>query len=303
MSCVHLGAQQRESPKGNMSLSDRYGRTDDELAAIQPALREGYFSGKVVLISGAGSGIGRALAHWAARLGAEVVLCGRDAEKLKDAAAAIGRYGARTMVHALTIRDPRAVAVLFDTAWGQFGRVDVLINNAGGQFPSPAMDISPKGWQAVVDTNLNGTWYMMQAAAQCWRQAGLPGSIVNIVAVIGRGMPGIAHTCAARAGVIHLAKTLAIEWAPLNIRVNCVAPGIIATNGMNVYPAEVLEVMPQTNLMKRFGEVEDIANAVCLLAGDGGGFVTGEVLHVDGGNHIWGDQWTIPKPDYFKVDK
>ncbi len=81
------------------------------------------------------------------------------------------------------------------------------------------------------------------------------------------------------------------------------APGIIATNGMNVYSTEVLEVMPQTNLMKRFGEVEDIANAVCLLAGDGGGFVTGEVLHVDGGNHIWGDQWTIPKPDYFKVDK
>ncbi len=248
-----------------MSLSDRYGRTDDELAAIQPALREGYFSGKVVLISGAGSGIGRALAHWAARLGAEVVLCGRDAEKLKDAAAAIGRYGVRTMVHALTIRDPSAVAELFDTAWGQFGRVDVLINNAGGQFPSPAIDISPKGWQAVVDTNL--------------------------------------HTCAARAGVIHLAKTLAIEWAPLNVRVNCVAPGIIATNGMNVYSTEVLEVMPQTNLMKRFGEVEDIANAVCLLAGDGGGFVTGEVLHVDGGNHIWGDQWTIPKPDYFKVDK
>ena len=286
-----------------MSLSDRYGRTDDELAAIQPALREGYFSGKVVLISGAGSGIGRALAHWAARLGADVVLCGRDAEKLKGAAAAIGRYGARTMVHALTIRDPSAVAELFDTAWGQFGRVDVLINNAGGQFPSPALDISPKGWQAVVDTNLNGTWYMMQAAAQCWRRAGLPGSIVNIVAVIGRGMPGIAHTCAARAGVIHLAKTLAIEWAPLHIRVNCVAPGIIATNGMNVYSAEVLEVLPQTNLMKRFGEVEDIANAVCLLAGDGGGFVTGEVLHVDGGNHIWGDLWTIPKPDYFKVDK
>ena len=144
---------------------------------------------------------------------------------------------------------------------------------------------------------------LMQAAAQCWCRAGLAGSIVNIVAGIGRGMPGTAHTCAARAGVIHLAKTVAIEWAPLNIRVNCVAPGIIATNGMSVYSAEALEAMPQTNLMKRFGEVQDIANAVCLLAGDGGRFVTGEVLHVDGGNHIWGDLWTIPKPDYFKVDK
>src|ERR1700730_2482775 len=133
MNRVHLCAQRGDRPQAaNMSLSNRYGRTDDELAAIQPALREGYFSGKVVLISGAGSGIGRALAHWAARLGAEVVLCGRDAAKLKDAAAAIGRYGARTMVHALTIRDPDAVAELFDIAWGQFGRVDVLINNAGG---------------------------------------------------------------------------------------------------------------------------------------------------------------------------
>src|ERR1700736_1021102 len=186
----------RNVKAANMSRSDRFDRTDEELAATQPALRDGYFNGKVILISGAGSGIGRALAHWAARLGAEVVLCGRNAAKLTDAAAAIGRYGVRTMVHALTIRDPSAVSQLFEAAWGQFGRVDVLINNAGGQFPSPALDINPKGWQAVVDTNLNGTWYMMQAAAQCWRRGGLPGSLVNIVAVIGRGTPGIAHTCA-----------------------------------------------------------------------------------------------------------
>jgi citronellol/citronellal dehydrogenase len=286
-----------------MSYSNSYGRTDDELAAIQPALREGYFTGKVVLVSGAGSGIGRALAHWAARLGAQVVLCGRTIEKLNDTATALARYGAHPMIHALTIRDPDAVSQLFQIAYTRFGRVDVVINNAGGQFPSPALDISPKGWRAVIDTNLNGTWYMMQAAAQCWRRAGLPGSIVNIVAVFERGMPGIAHTCAARAGVVHLSKTLAIEWAPLNIRVNCVAPGIIATGGMNVYSAEALAAMPHSNLMKRFGEVHEIANAVCLLAGDDGGFITGEVLHVDGGSQVWGDLWTIPKPDYFKVNK
>jgi citronellol/citronellal dehydrogenase len=284
-------------------MSQAYGRTDDELAALRPALRDGYFDGKVVLVSGAGTGIGRAIAHWAARLGARLVLCGRDAEKLTDAAAALGRYGNEVMTHALTIRDPEAVAGLFDAAWRRFGRVDILVNNAGGQFPSPAIDITPKGWNAVIDTNLSGTWHMMQAAARRWRDAALPGSIVNIVAVTGRGMPGIAHTTAARAGVIHLAKTLAIEWAPLNIRVNCVAPGLISTGGMNAYQPDAVTAMTQTNLMKRFGQVEEVADAVCLMAGDGGSFITGEVLHVDGGNQIWGDQWTIPKPDYFKVDE
>lgn len=283
-------------------MTGPYGRTDDELAAIQPALRDGYFDGKVVLVSGAGSGIGRAIAHWAARLGARLVLCGRSADRLADAAAALGRYGGEVMIHPLTIRDPEAVAGLFEAAWTRFGQVDVVVNNAGGQFPSPAIDISPKGWSAVIDTNLNGPWHMMQAAARRWRDAGRPGSIVNIVTVVGRGSPGIAHSCAARAGVIHLSKTLAIEWAPLNIRVNCVAPGLISTAGLEVYEPVAVSAMTRTNLMQRFGKVEEIADAVCLLAGDGGGFITGEVLHVDGGNQIWGDQWTIPKPDYFKVD-
>lgn len=283
-------------------MTSAYGRTDDELAALRPALRSGYFDGQVVLISGAGSGIGRAIAHWAARLGASVVLCGRDAGKLADAGGALARYGGQVMTHALTIRDPEAVAGLFDAAWARFGRLDVLVNNAGGQFPSPAIDISPKGWNAVIDTNLSGPWHMMQAAARRWRDSGTPGSILNIVTVVGRGSPGVAHTCAARAGVIHLSKTLAIEWAPMNIRVNCLAPGLISTAGLNVYELDAVTAMTQTNLMKRFGRVEEIADAVCLLAGDGGGFITGEVLHVDGGNQVWGDQWTIPKPDYFKVD-
>jgi citronellol/citronellal dehydrogenase len=143
---------------------------------------------------------------------------------------------------------------------------------------------------------------MMQAAAKRWRDAKRPGSIVNIVAVTERGMPGIAHTCAARAGVIYLSKTLAIEWAPLNIRVNCIAPGVIETSGMSVYPAEALRDMPKANPMRRYGQVEEIADAVCYIAGDAGKFITGEVLTVDGGNHIWGDMWTIPRPDYFCAD-
>lgn len=282
-------------------MTEIYGRTDEELATLPIALAPGMFAGKVVVVSGAGSGIGRGIAHWFARLGAKLVICGRKPEKLERTAEALVRYGGEVMVHPLSIRDPEAVAAMFDAAWAQFGRVDILVNNAGGQFPQAAIDFAPKGWAAVIDTNLNGTWYMMQAAARKWRDAGLPGSIVNVATVIWRGMPGVAHTCAARAGVIYGSKTVAIEWAPLNIRVNCVAPGIIATEGMAVYSDEARAEMPNTNLMRRFGGVEDIANAVCYLAGDAGGFITGEVLTIDGGNQLWGDQWTIPKPDFFRV--
>ena len=278
-----------------------FGRTDAELASLPLGLAADSLVGKVVLISGAGSGIGRGVAHWCARLGAKLILCGRRLEKIEATAQALTAYGTEVMVEAMSIRDPAAVAALFDRAWAHFGAVDIVINNAGGQCPHAASDISPKGWAAVGDTNLNGSWYMMQAAARKWRDAGLPGSIVNIVAVIWRGMPGVAHTCAARAGVIYASKTAAIEWAPHNSRVNSVAPGIISTEGMRVYPEEAVTEMPKSNLQQRFGRIEDVANAVCFLAADTGSFITGEVLTIDGGNQLWGDQWTIPRPDYFKV--
>jgi citronellol/citronellal dehydrogenase len=175
------------------------------------------------------------------------------------------------------------------------------VNNAGGQFPQAALDFKPKGWLAVVDTNLNGTWWMMQAVARRWHKDPAPGgTIVNIVAVVDRGMPGIAHSAAARAGVIALSKTVAVEWAPAKIRVNCVAPGVIATEGMEVYGEEARASFPRSNVMHRFGDVRDVTDAVTYLAGPSGGFITGEVLRVDGGSHIWGEQWTIPTPDYFK---
>ena len=116
------------------------------------------------------------------------------------------------------------------------GRLDVLVNNAGGQFPQAAIDFSVKGWNAVIDTNLNGSWYMMQAAARQWSERKQPGNIVNIVADIWRGMPQLAHTAAARAGVVYLSKTVAVEWAPMNIRVNCVAPGCCETTAFGRYP-------------------------------------------------------------------
>ncbi|WP_439572083.1 SDR family oxidoreductase [Phreatobacter sp.] len=264
--------------------------------------RDDLLKDQVVLVSGAGSGIGKAIAIQCARLGAKLAICGRKPEKLEATAAILRDVGAEVLVRPTTIRDAEDVGRLHEEVWARFGRLDHLVNNAGGQFPQAAIDYSVKGWNAVIDTNLNGTWYMMQAAARGWRDRGLPGSIVNIVTVIWRGMPGVAHTCAARAGVIYLSKTVAIEWAPLNIRINCVAPGTIATEGMDVYSDEARRDLPRSNLMQRFGDATDVADAVSYLIGPSGAFVTGEVVVVDGGNQVWGDQWTIPRPDYFRAD-
>lgn len=273
--------------------------SDHELLTAPLTYRDDLLKDQVVLVSGAGSGIGKAIAIQCARLGAKVAICGRKADKLEATAALLTGIGADVMVRPTSIRDAEDVGRLHAEVWDRFGRLDHLVNNAGGQFPQAAIDYSVKGWNAVIDTNLSGTWHMMQAAARGWRDHGKPGSIINIVTVVWRGMPGVAHTCAARAGVIYLSKTVAIEWAPLNIRVNCVAPGAIATEGMDVYSEEAQRDLPRSNLMQRFGQARDVADAVTYLAGPSGAFVTGEVMVVDGGNQVWGDQWTIPRPDYF----
>ncbi len=264
------------------------------------AFRDDLLNDQVVVVSGGGSGLGRTMALQMAKLGARVAICGRRIEPLEETAAMIVEAGGSpALVKAMSIRDPEAVSAFLSDVWEHFGRLDILVNNAGGQFPQAAIDFSVKGWNAVIDTNLNGPWYMMQAAARQWRDRGQPGSIVNIVAVVWRGLPGIAHSCAARAGIIYLSKTLAIEWAPLGIRVNCVAAGAIATAGLETYSEESRRNLPRSNLMQRFGETGDVAEAVIYLGGPSGSFVTGETLVIDGGNQVWGDQWTIPRPGYF----
>ena len=184
-------------------MTQEFGKTDEELATMPLTFRDGLFAGQVVLVSGAGRGIGKAIAFQFARLGARLALCGRDAARLDAVAGALSKLGAEVLAHPMSIRDPDAVARLFDAVGERFGTIDVLVNNAGGQFPQAAIDFSPKGWNAVIETNLNGTWYMMQQAARRWRDAGRGGRIVNIVAVTSRGMPGVAHTCggARRRGV------------------------------------------------------------------------------------------------------
>ena len=206
----------------------KFGPGDEALSQLPTVYRDNLFAGKVVLVSGAGSGIGKAIAFLFARLGATLAICGRKLDALEDCAEKLRALSGREVfVHPMTIRDPGQVEGLLDAVFERFGSIDVLVNNAGGQFAAHAMDFTDKGWNAVIDTNLNGTWYMMQSAARRWRDSGTGGNIVNIVANVWRGMPQVAHTCAARAGVIYLSKTVATEWAPLGIRVNCVSPGSI----------------------------------------------------------------------------
>lgn len=284
------------------ALPSQLGFTWAELAGHPSVYAPGLFKGQGVLVSGAGSGMGRVMAFLYARLGAKVMVCGRREEPLRETAAGIkDQLGVDIEVRAASIRDPEAVSQLMDAAFDRLGGLHTLVNNAGGQFSQAAIDFSIKGWNAVIDTNLNGTWYMMQAAAKRWRDSGTPGNIVNIVAVIERGLPQLAHACAARAGVIYLTKSVATEWAPIHIRVNCVAPGAIATEGLNVYPPAAAARMKDSNPMRQFGDAWDVAEGAVYLSASSGKFVTGEVLSIDGGYRMWGNPWPGGVPDHFKV--
>jgi citronellol/citronellal dehydrogenase len=283
-----------------VSQEPQLGLGDDALATQRTVYAADAMQDKVMVVSGAAGGLGRAIAWLLARLGAHVVLVGRDKAKLDVLADALHARGHEASAYAADIRDIDAVQTLFATIWRDRGRVDGLVNSAGGQFPQPAIDISAKGWNAVITTNLNGTWFMMQAAAQHWRDAKHAGSIVNIVVVTTHGLYGIAHSIAARSGVIGLSRAIAVEWAPLGIRVNCIAPGAIETEGWKVYTPEARAAYPRSNPMMRAGSAWDIAEACVYLSATSGAFVTGETLTVDGGGQHWGETWTTGKPDYFK---
>lgn len=277
------------------------GMTAEALAVAETVYRPDLLAGTTAVISGGGSGMGRAMAFLFARLGARVVICGRREEKLAETKSDIQRLSGKTIDYeALTIRDPERVEAFMDATFSRYGAPSVLVNSAGGQFSQAAIDFSRKGWEAVIDTNLNGTWWMMQEAAKRWRGAGAPGNIINIVAHVARGMPQSAHSCAARAGVIYLSKTVSTEWAEHKIRVNCIAPGAIETEGVARYTADALKAFPLANPMKRFGDVWDIAETAVYLAAPSSKFVTGEVITVDGGMAQYGWVWPCGKPDYFK---
>jgi NAD(P)-dependent dehydrogenase (short-subunit alcohol dehydrogenase family) len=244
-------------------------------------------SGRVALVTGGGTGLGRVIAQKLGECGADLLIAARNVERLEQAALELRTAtGRRVETAFVNIRDRAAVEALAEKAQELYGRVDVLINNAGGQFPQRARDFSPKGWNAVIETNLTGTWNVTQVFGNLMLE-GDGGTVTSVIAVVGRGFPGIAHTAAARAGVLELSRTLAIEWGPL-VRVNCVAPGPIETEGFrDTYDPEIDELFDGMPI-PRFGSRDEVANAVVFLASPAASYITGEVLYVAGGQQIYG---------------
>jgi citronellol/citronellal dehydrogenase len=247
---------------------------------------------RVALVTGGGSGIGFAIAEELLRVGAQVHICGRNPEKLEKAAQQLQEKGSiRWSV--CDIRQVEGVEALAETLQKEWGRLDILVNNAGGQFPAPAEQISPKGFQAVINNNLIGTWNVIYTMAHRFLLPARQGVIVNIIANIYRGFPGMMHTGAARAGVDNLTKTLAVEWSRYGLRVNAVAPGIIDSTGLLQYPDTLKQGIADTIPLKRLGTVQEVAYLVVFLASPLAAYITGETVYVDGGQRLWGDMFKL----------
>ena len=244
----------------------------------------GLMAGKVVVVTGGGSGIGRCTAHELAALGAQVVLVGRKAEKLQAVQDEITQDGGAASWHVCDIRQEDTVKQTVAAIVAAHGRIDGLVNNAGGQYIMPLETTSAKGWQAVIDTNLTGGFLMARECyVQAMRQTG--GSIVNIVADFWGSMPGMGHSGAARAGMVSFTETAALEWAHSGVRVNAVAPGYIASSGMDHYPLEHgprLRAMAATVPLGRFGNEAETSAGIVFLLGPAASFISGSVLRIDG---------------------
>ncbi len=254
--------------------------------------QENLFKGKTVLVTGGGTGIGFEIARQYLALGAEVYIASRKKEKLEAAMLKL-HHNADTQAKAyvLDIRETQSIKNLADVIESQSGKLDILINNAGGQFPSPAELITENGWRAVVNTNLNGTWFVIQEMAKRFFFNQTESSIVNIVLNNFKGFPGMSHSAAARAGVMNLTKTLAIEWVNKGVTINCVAPGIIQSSGLDNYPPELVKGLSDKIPMKRLGTVQEVAELTLFLSH--APYITGETVYIDGGNRLWGDMWEI----------
>jgi citronellol/citronellal dehydrogenase len=254
--------------------------------------RPDLFAGQTALVTGGGSGIGHAISARLLELGATVYIASRKSDRLESALPGLRALGDCRAIE-LDIRNRDGVERALDLIKEQSGRLDLLVNNAGGQFPSTAENISPNGWDAVIATNLTGTWNVTRAGFLKFFEPQAGGTVVNIIANIYRGFPGMAHTGAARAGVDNLTKTLAVEWCKHGVRINSVAPGIIQSSGLENYPPELVRGIADKIPMKRLGSVDDVAWLTLFLASPMAGFITGETVYVDGGQRLWGDMWEI----------
>lgn len=250
--------------------------------------QEGLFKDKVVLVTGGGSGIGFGISQKFLELGARVFIASRKEEKLQAAIEKLKEFG-EVGYFVCDIRKMEDIQAIADGIQEEAGRLDILINNAGGQFPAAAEAISENGWNAVINNNLNGTWHMTQSLAKHFFIPQKEGIILNMIANVFRGFPGMVHTGAARAGVDNITKTLAVEWSKYKIRINAVAPGIIKSTGLENYPPNLLQGIANKIPVKRLGEVDEVAWLTLFLCSPMAGFITGETVYIDGGQRLWGD--------------
>jgi citronellol/citronellal dehydrogenase len=254
--------------------------------------KEGLLDGQVCVVSGAGTGLGRASALELARLGAAVAICGRREEPLRETVELIEAAGGTASMAAVDIRDDEAVDGFIGEVVEGHGRIDTLVNNAGGQFLGPAEAITPKGFRTVMELNVVGTWLMTHAAAT---KAFIPqgaGKVLSVTLSPHNGMPGMVHSGAARAAVENMTRTLSVEWARFGIKLTALAAGHFGTETLRTkYPREVVEGVPRTIPLQRLGTEEEWAWLVAYLASPAGDFYSGGVITMDGARDNWFGPW------------
>jgi citronellol/citronellal dehydrogenase len=260
-------------------------------------LAPGLFKGRLVIVTGGGSGIGRCTAHELASLGAHVVIVGRKAEKLTTVANEIAEDGGRATTCPCDIRDEQAVREMVNHTATRYGPVHGLVNNAGGQYPAPLEEITQRGFEAVVRTNLVGGFLV---AREVYRQSmqSRGGAIVNIIADMWGGMPGMAHSGASRAAMENFTQSAAVEWAAAGVRLNAIAPGWIASSGLDRYEGPVRALIPRLKdsvPLKRFGNEAEVSAAICFLLSDAAAFVSGATLRIDGAASQNTRVWPLPE--------
>jgi NAD(P)-dependent dehydrogenase (short-subunit alcohol dehydrogenase family) len=267
------------------------------MAGHSSPLRDDANAGRVALVSGGGSGIGRATALELAATGAGVVVCGRRSEPLEEVKGEVELLGGECLAVAADLREEDEVDRLVGAALERFGRIDVLVNNAGGQFSAPAEEISMKGWRAVQRVTVEAVWSVTRAVATRALIPGGGGLIVFVGFSPLRGIPGFAHASAGRAAVANLASGLALEWSRHRIRTVCVAPGTILTEALREYGDEAVEGWERSVPLGRLGRPEEVASLIAFLASDGGAYITGTTIVVDGGADAWGLAESPPAHD------
>lgn len=265
--------------------------------AYDSVFKPGLFAGQTILVTGGGSGIGRCVAHELAYLGAHVVLVGRKLEKLESTCAEIIEDGGSASFKVCDIREEDAVKAMVAQVLAERERIHHLVNNAGGQYPAPLISINQKGFETVVRTNLVGGFLVAREVfTQSLCKHG--GSIVNMLADMWGGMPGMGHSGAARAGMENFTKTAAFEWGHCNVRVNAVAPGWIASSGMDTYPESMKSMIRNLKEhvpLQRIGTESEVAAAIVFLLSPGANFINGNTIRIDGAASLGTRAWPLAK--------